>query len=414
MRATTLLNTTLDLPGVWADEVTVAEDTVTVKVRLRRRKLACPECDYTCWSRYDTRPCDSTWRHLDHGTRRVVIAARLRRIDCPTHGIRTEGVAFARHDARFTRDFEDLVAWQAVEMDKDAIAELVRIDWDTVGRICERVVADELDPGRLDDLFEIGVEEISWKKHHNYLTLVVDHDAGKVVWGGEGKDATTLDGFFDELGAVRSRQITGISVDMSKAWPGPIATHAPQAEVCFDPFHVVGLATRAVDTVRRDIWQQLRALDDPSYAKNFKGARWSLLNNPDRLTDRQADKLAAIRRNGGAMWRAYRLKESLRSIFAGDLDDDEADHLLGRWISWAQRCRLEPFVKLQRTIRAHRDGILAAIRRGLNNGRVEGLNRRVRLIVRRAFGFHSAQAALALVMLSCGPIQLRLPHHRPA
>ncbi len=414
MRATTLLNTTLDLPGVWADDVTDDGDTITVRVRLRRRKLACPECDHTCWGRYDTRLSDSTWRHLDHGRREVVVATRLRRIDCPAHGVKVESVPFARPGARFTRDFEDLVAWQAVEMDKDAVAELVRIDWDTVGRICERVVVDELDPGRLDGLFRIGVDEISWKKHHNYLTLVVDHDSGKVVWGAEGKDSATLDGFFEELGEDRCSQITGISVDMSKAWPGPIAEHASQAEVCFDPFHVVGLATTAVDTVRRGIWQQLRTLDDPKYAKTFKGSRWSLLKNPGDLTDRQDQQLAKIRRDGGAMWRAYRLKESLRSIFADDLTDEEAAHLLDRWISWAQRCRLEPFVKAQRTIRKHRQGILNAIRRGLNNGRVEGLNRRVRLIVRRAFGFHSAEAALALVMLSCGPIELRLPHQTAA
>jgi transposase len=139
------------------------------------------------------------------------------------------------------------------------------------------------------------------------------------------------------------------------------------------------------------------------------------LKNPDDLTDRQAVTLTAIRRNGGAMWRAYKLKEALRAIFAGDLTEPEAGDLIDRWCSWAQRCRLAPFVKLARTIRAHRDGILAAIRLGLTNGRVEGLNNRVRLIVRRGFGFHTAGAALALVMLTCGPIELELPHqHRPA
>lgn len=99
----------------------------------------------------------------------------------------------------------------------------------------------------------------------------------------------------------------------------------------------------------------------------------------------------------------------------GDLTVNDAAMLLDRWCAWAQRCRLAPFVKLGRTIRTHRAGILATIEHGLTNGRVEGLNNRVRLIVRRAFGFHSANAALALVMLSCGPIELRLPHqHRAA
>ncbi|MGH3469549.1 MAG: ISL3 family transposase [Thermocrispum sp.] len=333
---------------------------------------------------------------------------------CPDHGVRTEGVPCARAGARFTRDFEDLVAWLAVKTDRSAIGELCRVAWRTVGVICERVCADELDPGRLEDLFDIGVDEISWRKHHHYLTLVANHATGKIVWGAPGKDAKTLDGFFAELGAQRSARLRAISMDMGPAYSASVRAdgHAPQATICIDPFHVVALGTKALDKVRRALWQELRALPDPGFAKRFKGARWALLKNPDDLTDRQAATLAAIRRNGGATWRAYRLKEALRAIFAGDLTSDDADELLGRWCSWAQRSRLEPFVKLARTIRAHRDGILAAIRLGINNGRVEGLNNRVRLITRRAFGFHSAAAALALVMLTCGPIELHLPHQR--
>ncbi len=149
-----------------------------------------------------------------------------------------------------------------------------------------------------------------------------------------------------------------------------------------------------------------------STAKRFKGARWALLKRPEDLTDTQADTLAALRRAGGATWRAYQLKEALRAIFAEDLRHSDASVLLDRWCSWAQRSRIPGFVMLARTIRAHRDGILAAVRLGLANGRVEGLNNRVRLITRRGFGFHSAAAVAALVMLSCGPIDLTLPHEK--
>lgn len=414
MRVTTAFNRLLDLPGVNVTDVGIGADAVVVTVRLRRRRLECPHCDHSTRARYDERPVESRWRHLDLGTHRLEIRARLRRLDCPTHGIRTEAVPFARAGSGFTGDFEALVAWLAVRMDKTAITTLVRINWRTVGRIIERVAADELDPGRLDGLYEIGVDEISWRKHHNYLTLVADHASGKVVWGAEGRDSGTLDGFFDELGEARSAQLTAVSMDMGPAFAKSVRAegHAPQAAICFDPFHVVALGTKALDETRRPLWQQMRQLPDPAIARKFKGARWALLKNPDTLTDTQAATLAAIRRNGGSMWRAYQLKEALRAIFAGDLTEPEAGELLDRWCSWAQRCRLAPFVKLARTIRAHRDGILATIRLGLANGRLEGLNNRVRLIVRRAFGFHSANAALALVMLSCGPITLELPHQR--
>ncbi|MPY76876.1 MAG: hypothetical protein GEU87_21790 [Alphaproteobacteria bacterium] len=131
---------------------------------------------------------------------------------------------------------------------------------------------------------------------------------------------------------------------------------------------------------------------------------------PQDLTDSQADQPAAIRRAGGKVWRAHQGKEALRAIFDPDLDPREAARLLDRFLAWAQRSRLEPFVKLGRTIRTHRAGILAALELGINNGRTEGLNRRVRAITRRAFGFHSANAVAAIVMLCCGPVELQLPH----
>ena len=411
MRVTTALKHLLKLPGVNVRGVCFEGDRVIVTVALRRRRLVCPLCEHCTRARYDSRDVDSRWRHLDLGAWRLEVRARLRRLCCPTHGVRVEGVPFARHRSEFTRDFEDLVAWLAAKTDKSAICRLLRIAWRTVGAIVERVVSDELDPERLNDLFEIGIDEISWRKQHNYLTLVSNHRSGKVVWGAEGKDTKAADAFFGELGKERSARLSAVSMDMGKAYLKSVRKedHAPQATICIDPFHVVALATKALDDVRRAAWNDMRALDGKA-AKKFKDARWSLMKNPDNLTDRQAVTLRRLRRRGGDLWRAYRLKESCRAIFAGDLDSDDVEELLDRLISQAQRSRLEPFVKLARTLHDNRDGIVAAIRLGVNNGRAEGLNNVVRLIARRAYGFHSAAAAIALVMLCCGPITLRLPY----
>jgi len=297
-------------------------------------------------------------------------------------------------------------------MDKTAICRLCRVDWDTVGRMITRVMDDGLDPGRLNQLFVIGVDDVSWRKGQKYLTLVSDHQSGKMVWGEEGRDAATLDTFFKELGTERSTGLVAVSMDMSAAYSNSVGRNAPNAIICFDPFHVVQLATKALDKVRRETWQELRLLPDPEVARRFKGARWCLLKNPKDLTDKQAVTLRKIRRRGGELWRAYALKEALRAIFAGDLDEGEVALLLDRFCSKASRSGLKPFVTLSQTIRKHRAGILQAVRLGVNNARHEGLNRRVRLIVNRAYGFHSARAALALVMLTLGPIDLKLPHER--
>jgi transposase len=416
VRATTAFKRLLRLRGVNVTSVEWLAGVVMVTVVLRRRRLVCPHCRFATPVCHDRRPGLSRWRHLDLGVWRVEVQARLRRLRCPSHGVVVEGVPFARPGAHLSAEFDDLLAWLATRMDKTSVARLCRVSWRTVGRACERVVAAELDPGRLDGLFRIGVDEISWRKDHRYLTLVVDHDRARVVWGAEGKDSATLDGFFDELGAERSARIEAVSMDLGPAYLKSVTAegHAPQAIVCADPFHLVKLVGDALDEVRRDLWQQLRHLPDDRYARDFKGARWALLKNPEDLTDTQAAQLAKIRRTRGGIWRAYEMKEQFRAVFAGDLEADQAIELLDRWTARASRSRLAPFVKTAKTMRERRGLIVNALEAGINNGRVEGLNTKVRLLVRRAYGFHSAEAALALVMLACGPIDLQLPHeHTP-
>jgi len=170
-----------------------------VTVVLRRRRLQCPKCSYLTWNRESRQHHDSSWRHLDLGIWRLEIHARLRRLRCPEHGVHVEGVPFARDGARFTRDFENLVAWLATKTDKTATCRLTRIDWATIGRVIERVGKALIDTDRLSDLFEISIDEVAWRKGHRYLTLVGDHRRGCVVWGTEGKGQAASDEFFAAL-----------------------------------------------------------------------------------------------------------------------------------------------------------------------------------------------------------------------
>ncbi|MGB0091992.1 MAG: helix-turn-helix domain-containing protein, partial [Solirubrobacteraceae bacterium] len=173
MRVTTAFSRLLRLgDGVLVKNVRFKPDRVIVEVALRRRRLVCPECGYSTRARKDIRPEDSVWRHLDLGVWRLEVHCRRRRLWCPEHEARTEGVPFARPLSEFTRDFECLVAWLATRTDKTTITRVLRIDWRTVGRIIKRVCDDELDPDRLNDLYDIGIDEVSWKRQHNYLTLV--------------------------------------------------------------------------------------------------------------------------------------------------------------------------------------------------------------------------------------------------
>ena len=158
----------------------------------------------------------------------------------------------------------------------------------------------------------------------------------------------------------------------------------------------------------------LRAADNPGAAKQLKNSRWSLLKNPADLTDQQADTLAALHAAGGKIPRAWAMKEMVRAIFAPGLTVDTVDELIDRLLARLSRSRLKPFIRLGRTIRKHRTGILAARRMKLSNARAEAMNNKAKLITRRAYGFHSAKAALALIHLTCGPITLKLPHENRA
>jgi transposase len=410
MRVTAAFSRLLRLEGVNVRDVVFEPGRVVVHVALRRRRLVCPLCSFSTPHRHDVRPVDSVWRHLDLGTWRLQVRAGLRRLVCPTHGVRVEGVPFARAGADFTRDFEHLVAWLATRTDKTTITRMVRIHWRTVGRIIERVCAQELDPDRLDGLFEIGIDEVSWRKGHRYLTLVADHRRRQIVWGGEGASAATADEFYAQLGPERCAQITAVSMDMGPGYAKSTRANAPQATICIDSFHVAKLGGEALDEVRREYWNELRTLGDQQAARRFKDARWALLKRPENLTDKQAITLRALKAAGGKVARAYELKEALRGIFAPGLCVDDVAELLGRFCSRASRSRMAAFLRLARTVRKHHAGILAAVRLGITNARSEALNNKVRLITRRAYGFHSAQAALALVMLTCGPITLQPPH----
>jgi transposase len=441
MRVTSAFSRLLDLPGVWVRKVMFEPDRVVVFVALRRRRLRCPRCSYSTPHRESRQHHDSVWRHLDLGCWRLEIHARLRRLRCPEHGALVEGVPFARYGARFTRDFENLVAWLATKTDKTAICRLTRIDWQTVGRIIERVGGELLDEDRLNDLFEISIDEVAWRKGHKYLTLVGDHRRRAVVWGSEGAGSGAADEFFAELDpdeeaaddaaqspetrpdqpaaqqaeakvGERASKLVAISMDMGPGYAKSAREHAPQAVICIDNYHVVQLATKALDEVRREHWNELRRAGEQDAAKDFKGARWSLLKNPEDLTEPQIETLAALHAAGGKVPRAYTLKETVRAIFAPGLTVAAVTELMDRLLSRLARSRLKPFVRLGRTIRKHREGILAARRLKLSNARAEALNNKVKLIARRAYGFHSANAALALIHLTCGPVTLTLPHER--
>jgi transposase len=405
VRVTTAYNRMLGLPGAWVRDVAFGAEGMVVTVALRRKAPVCSGCGARGLPVKDHRV--KPWRHLDVGGMRCRVECRLRRLYCPGCGDLPEHVEWARGGARYTRDFDDLTAWLAQQMSQTQVTRLMRIGWETVGKILARVVAEKLPAGRLDGLALIGVDEVSYGADHKFLTSVVNHETGGIVWATEGRSAASLQAFFDQLSDEQKAKIRAVSIDMSAGYEKAIRASIPDAEIAFDPFHVVKLGGEAADKVRREEYNA-HGRSSTGEGKWIKGARYSLLKDPSNQSPRQLLKLAEVVLRNRRMYRAFLLYGELRYIYR--LPYQEAVERLEAWLAWASRSRLKPFVKLARTIRNHKAGVLAAIKLGLSNGRLEALNSKVRLLSHRAYGFHSADALIAIIYLCCAGIQIALPH----
>jgi transposase len=401
---------------VFDEEADAAVASVRPRKGARRR---CGRCGRRApW--FDRGEGRRRWRALDLGTMRVLLEAEAPRVNCPIHGPTVVQVPWARHGVGHTHDFDGTVAWLATQCSKTAVVELMHIAWRTVGAIVARVSADiDARVDRLAGLRRIGIDEISYKRGHRYLTVVVDHDSGALVWAAPGRDEATLRRFFDALGDERSAAITHVSADAADWIANVVTERCPSAIRCADAFHVVAWATDALDEVRRQAWNDARALarQEPRWgrgrprtgtpprpghqrARALKRARYALWKNPENLTHRQRHQLAWIAQCDPRLYRAYLLKEGLRLVFA--LKGDAGKEALDRWISWARRCRIPAFVELQKRIVKHRAAIDAALDSGLSNALIESTNTQIRVITRVAFSFHGPEPLIALAMLSLG------------
>lgn len=367
----------------------------------------CSKCGAICPG-YDRSPVPVRWIHLHLGVMRIVIEYAPRRVECPTCGVIVEMVSWARPDSRFTRPFEENTAYLAQITNKTEVAKIMGIAWRTVGNIVARVVADGLDPNRLDGLKHIGIDEFSYRKRHHYITIVVDHERKRVIWAAEGKSAETLNAFFDEIGPERAKLLESVTIDMSAAFIQSVAQKAPQAQIIFDLFHVLKLASEAIDEVRREQVRTSKNNGEPEVAAAIKKSRFALFKNPWNLTPKEWEKLSAIQKHNAPLYRAYLLKETLAAVFE-ETNLVDAKSELARWLAWAARSKLAPFVKLSKTIRQHQERILAYVETRRTNGRTEGFNNKLRMIARRAFGFHSAGALIGMLFLCCGGVTLNPP-----
>ena len=268
--------------------------------------------------------------------------------------------------------------------------------------IVKRAVAYGLARRRRRPLHWIGVDEVSRRKGHRYLTVVYDLERRTLLWVGEDRTEQTLREFFSELGRRRCRTLQVVCMDMWAAYAKAVREHAAQAQILFDRFHLVQHLNRAVDEVRRA--QMCRLSRKQKVC--FKGVRYLLLKNPWNLTVDQKERLSTLVKWNTPITRAYYLKESFQLFFEYKQPKRAREHL-ERWMHSAMRSRLEPFKNFVRLLRGHLDGVLAWTKLRLSNGALEGMNNKIKLVSHRAFGFRSVEHYVAAIYHCCA--QLPLP-----
>ena len=402
----------VDAKSVRVEEIELVEENVEIRLRPRiKHRWRCPHCQSRCPG-YDPGR-ERRWRALDFGRTKVFVVARVPRVTCLEHGVVVAAVPWARHGARHTLAFEQLAAWCAVEMSSTAAARLLRCTWRTIGQIIARVVADLDDDELLQGVTRIGIDEISYRRRYRFLLVVVDHDRRRLIHAVNGANGDSLGGFFDLLGEEKTAAITHVSAD-GAPWIKKIVTkRCPNAILCADTFHVVKWAGDALDQVRRDTWNAVRERRRHGHqsargeGKVLNDSRWSLWKKPENLNDAERARLDYIAATHPRLHRTWALKEGLRVAVTGS--GAGAVAALDRWVAWAQRCRIAPFVRLARRIREYRSAIVATIEHGLTNALVESFNTKIRLITRRAFGFHNVNALIALARLTLSGQRPKLP-----
>jgi len=367
-------------------EVSHSEQEVRIHVvRGPQPRMRCPACDTAC-SGYDTR--ERRWRHLDTMKYRTLLIAQVPRVKCATHGVRQVAVPWAEEGSRFTALFEALVIDWLREASFAAVARQLRLSWDQVAGIQDRAVRRGLARRDRPVPTHIGVDETSFAKRYEYVTTVNDLKAGVVLYVADDRKQGSLDAFYADLGEKGCAALEAVAMDMWAPYIRSTREHVPEADqkIVFDKFHIAKHLGDAVDRVRRQENQQLRAAGDDRLVKT----KYQWLQNPDRMTRSQLRMFAPLRDSTLKVARAWAIKEAAMGLW-GYVRRGWAKRMWKQWYGWAIRSRLDPIKRVARMIKKHWEGVINAATTKVTNARSEGANSKIQWIKRQACGFRNRE-----------------------
>ena len=359
-------------------------------------KFSCPECGESAQSVHDTR--SRTWRHLNFFQYQAYLHADLPRVRCTKCG-KTKQVAapWARPGSGFSLLMEALLVVLVKQMPVRAVGQLLGLHDGQIWRVLDHYVETARQLEDFSGVCSIGLDETASRRGHNYISLFHDLTNKRLLFACEGRDKSVVSSFIKDLEAHggRAKQVDSVCIDMSKSYVAGVTEHLPDAEITFDPFHVMAIINKAVDQVRR---QESKA--EPV----LKKTRYLWLSNQTNHSKRQQEHFDSLPKSRLKTARAWRIKVLLQEIYQQCQSVTDAEQALGRWYSWAIRCRLEPMKEAARTVRRHWNGILAWFDGHLNNGGVEGANSLIQAAKARARGYGSVRHLIAMAYLVSGKL----------
>jgi transposase len=393
----------LELDDSWTvADVDLDLDGNQVVIRLSHAggRLTCPECEQTC-SQADRAP-ERTWRHLDTMQFRTEIKAAVPRCRCKTCGVKTISVPWSGKHSRFTLMFEALAirVLQACANVSRAAA-LLGLSWDAMHAIIERAVARGLERRSLDDIQHVGMDEKSFGKGHDYVSIMTDIDNRRVVEVAPERTIEAADSLWETLSESQRSEVKSVSLDMWQAFMTSAGKNAPDAEIVHDKFHIAKYLGEAVDKVRRSEHRELKQAGD----ETLTGSRQLWLYNVENLKDEKYDELMEIQKSDLKTGRGWAIKENFRWFweytYAGN-----AKKFFDRWYGWAIRSRLDPIKKVSVMLKNHLDGLLSYFRHRVTNAISEGFNSRIQSIKSAARGFRNFTNYRTRILFYCGKLNL--------
>jgi transposase len=361
----------------------------------------CPECGAPC-PNYD-RSEERTWRHLDTCQYQTIIAARIPRIQCVEHGIRRIQVPWAEKRSRFTALFEALAIRLLRETTVLGLTRLMNVSWHEAEGIQRRAVKRGLDRRGDEPIRALGIDEKSFQKRHEYVTVAVDLDGECVWWVGDHRRKETLDRFYTDELAQRVDEIEEVVMDMWPPYIRSTRTHVPEGKekIVFDKFHVVRHLVDAVDRVRRKEHNELRTRGDTRLA----GTKYWWLKGPATRSDDDARQIRRLTRAGLKVGRAWAIKEAALKLWTYQ-SETWARRYFKRWYFWATHSRLEPVIHVAKMMKQHLDGILAYLRNRRTNAITEGLNSIIQEIKYHARGYRNRDSFRMAILFHCGRLNM--------